>query len=92
VDTGSPIGRVDLEMVEDGSVYISWMEAKDEIGQIMVAHYSSAGELIGRFVLADNRSDRASGFPRMTINGNELIVAWRDTMNEPKIFTGKVRI
>lgn len=92
IDNGHPIGRLDMEMIEDGSVYISWMEAQGEIGQIMLAHYSGAGDLIDQFVLADNRSDRASGFPRMTRRGKDLIVAWRDIMNEPKILTARIGI
>lgn len=87
VDMGSPIGRLDMVMMNDGSVYVSWMEAEDEIGQILVAHYSNTGKMIEQMVIANNRSDRASGFPRITLNGSNIIVAWRDMMNEPKIAT-----
>jgi len=92
IDNGYPIGRIDMQMIDDLSVYITWMEARDEIAQIMVAHYTGTGILMDQFELTENKSDRASGFPRMGSNGDKVIIVWRDMTSEPEIKSAFIKI
>jgi hypothetical protein len=92
IDLGNAIGRIDMVMVEDGSVYLTWMEATGEQGQLILAHYNKEGQLINQSTIAENRSDRASGFPRMARTEDFLFIAWRDINTEPGIKTIRVKI
>ncbi len=80
VDDGDPSGRVDLLMLADGSVLVSWLERTGgEWAEVRVRHVTAdgtAGESLG---VSASSSERASGFPRMiqTPDGT-VLVAWTD--------------
>ncbi len=74
VDEKSAIGRVDIAMIDDKCVMVSWMEGT-EIKAIKV--YSD-GRLESSVTIASTSESRSSGFPQMTKSGNQLIFAWTD--------------
>ena len=73
IDEHSPIGRVDVELVEDGAV-VSWME-----GSALMAARISHTALIERYLITNSSSSRSSGFPQMELMGDTLIFAWTDS-------------
>lgn len=73
VDHGKAVGRVDLVMMEDGSIFVSWMEATE----IMVAKVNEKGVEWSTPVHAST-SARSTGFPQLTRSQNRLIFAWTD--------------
>ena len=82
VDAGSPMGRVDLAMLGDGSAAIVWMEAKSE-GQeagIYARRVWPNGTLSAPGLLANSSQARASGFPRLAVrNDREVLVTFTET-------------
>lgn len=82
LDDGHPIGRVDMEMLVDGSVIISWLEDTGVTGEIRVKHLDADGKERNAFVVAKTDVSRASGFPRMARQGNKLVFTWRDVRDE----------
>lgn len=74
VDEGSAIGRVDVVMMEDKSIIVSWMEGT----MIKAAKVYSDGRLEPSVIIASSSESRSSGFPQMTKSGNRLIFAWTD--------------
>ena len=94
IDDGHPIGRVDIEMLDDGSAIVSWVEDTGVTGEIRVKHLDAEGNELDAFVLAKTSVSRASGFPQMTRQGNKLIFAWRDVRDEdnPVIKTAVYRL
>lgn len=74
VDEGSPIGRVDVVMLDEDHSLVSWME-NAEIKVIKIDHTGTKGQSI---TIASSSTSRSSGFPQMTKAGNEIIFAWTD--------------
>lgn len=74
VDQGKPIGRVDLEWLDDDAVFVLWMEGPS----IMGAKVEPAG-LIWSMKIGESSEARSSGFPQVTrTNNDQLILAWTD--------------
>ena len=78
IGEGNTIGRVDIEMLDDKSAMVSWME-----GTVIKAVKVNADGTKGTPILIASSSDsRASGFPQMTKSKDRLIFAWTDSQDK----------
>jgi hypothetical protein len=80
VDDGNPGGRVDVLLLEDGSALVSWLE-RGAAGQaeVRARRIWSDGRAGPPATVATSSDARASGFPRMAVDGTgSLVVAWTD--------------
>lgn len=75
VDEGRPIGRVDIELLDDRTAMVSWMEGTE----IKVAKVRSDGTKEPSIAIATSSESRSSGFPQMAKVGDQLIFAWTDS-------------
>lgn len=75
IDEGKAIGRVDLVMLDEHSVMVSWMEGSTI--KAMKVHNDGTKE--PPVVIAESSDARSSGFPQMTKAGNKLLFAWTDS-------------
>ncbi|NOS92625.1 MAG: exo-alpha-sialidase, partial [Cyclobacteriaceae bacterium] len=73
VDKGNPIGRVDLEWLDNEAAFVIWMENST----IMGARVEPTG-VVWRINISASSEARSSGFPQVTRHKNQLIVAWTD--------------
>jgi hypothetical protein len=73
IDQDKPIGRIDLEMLEDGSVFVLWMER----AVIMGARVGEHG-IEWSVPISASSEARSSGFPQVTRSGKLLVLAWTD--------------
>jgi len=78
VDDGRPVGRVDIEMLADGSALVSWLEARQQGGEVLARRVQRSGRMSRPWVVARTSEERAAGFPRMARIGDNLIFAWVD--------------
>ena len=76
IDNGKPLGRVDVVLLSDNEVLISWMEATEKGAVIKAAKVDSKGKTGEDFVIAASKDSRQSGFPRMVKSGNQIVFAW----------------
>jgi len=76
IDEGLPMGRVDIERLDDGSVLVTWLEASDDRARVLVRRVSPRGGVGEAVVITETDGARASGFPRMVRLGSELLFAW----------------
>ncbi|MCG8469112.1 MAG: glycoside hydrolase [Gemmatimonadetes bacterium] len=76
VDEGGPIGRVDIERLDDGSAVVVWLEASGDRSRVLARRVTPTGETGPTLVVSETSSERASGFPRMTRVHDELLLAW----------------
>ena len=76
VDEGTPIGRVDVELLEDGTAIVTWLEASGDEPRVLARRVSPDGSLGPTLVVTETSGARASGFPRVTRLGRELLFAW----------------
>lgn len=76
VDAGRPLGRVDIELLGDGSAMVAWLETTDNAAEVRVRRVRQNGRADAAFPVAETAQARSSGFPRMARVGNELLIAW----------------
>lgn len=74
IDSGNTIGRVDLVMIDESNVVVSWMEG----AEIKATKVNKEGVKENAMTIASTSESRSSGFPQMTKSGNQLIFAWTD--------------
>jgi len=75
VDEGSPIGRVDIVLLDEQTAMVSWMEGTE----IKATKARSDGTKEQSITIATSSESRSSGFPQMTKSGGKLIFAWTDS-------------
>lgn len=80
VDAGRPLGRVGMVGDGTGGVVVSWLvylEGKDgNQGEVRLRRVSSGGRMGEAVAVATTSGSRASGFPRLTLHGERLYLAW----------------
>ena len=75
-------GRVDVEMLEDGSAVALWIEFADKRSQIKMRRVDPSGARSPAITVAGLGDDRASGYPRLARHDNELVLAWTESTGE----------
>jgi len=74
IDEGHAIGRVDIVMIDERTAAVSWMEGSE----IKLAKIFSDGTKESSMSIGSTSESRSSGFPQMTLKGNQLLFAWTD--------------
>jgi hypothetical protein len=76
LDDVASLGRVDVELLDDGSALASWVEFSDR-SHFKVRRITASGQRSAAVEVPG--AGRVSGYPRMTRAGDELILAWTET-------------
>ena len=92
VDDGRPLGRVDVVLLAGGDVVVSWLEQAGGGAEVRARRLTSAGERGPALTLAASSEARSSGFPRLERSGREVIVAWRDAADPPRVRTAVLEL
>ena len=90
VDSGRPLGRTDVLLLDDGSALVTWLEEEGAgtAAAIMGRRVRPNGAMGEARRLAGSESARASGFPRIARFGAEsVLLAWTDPAGD-----GRVRV
>jgi hypothetical protein len=85
VDEGSPVGRVEVQMLGDGSALVCWLERTAKGGEIKARRVRPDGSRDQALTIAVAGVARATGFPRMTRAGDEIIFAWTDASSPSRV-------
>lgn len=72
-------GRVDVELLPDGSAAASWIELADGRATLMVRRLSPEGTRSAAVAVATLEGSRTSGYPRIAGAEDALMFAWTDT-------------
>ena len=91
VDTGSPAGRVDVVLLSEQELIVSWLETTENEAEIRIRKVRSDGQFSQARTVARTSGSRASGFPRMAFNGQELIFAWTEVGEPPRVRVASAR-
>jgi len=86
------VGRADLLFGAEGSVYVSWMNRTNELGNILIREVRADGELGEPIRAGVTSSSRSSGFPRIKLDGDEIFVAWTQTEPQLRIRTARIPV
>ncbi|HSG41401.1 MAG TPA: exo-alpha-sialidase, partial [Thermoanaerobaculia bacterium] len=76
VDANKPIGRVDLVLDGNGSAIVSWGAADGDGAEIRLRRVGPKGRMGPPHSVAATSAARSSGFPRMVLQGDRIILAW----------------
>jgi hypothetical protein len=82
IDTGKPLGRVDVLLLDKSKALVSWMEDTNGVGEIKIVVSQSDGSKTTERVIATTGKNRKSGFPRIAKIGNTVMVAWTEVEGE----------
>jgi hypothetical protein len=76
VDGGDPLGRVALRLLPDGGLAVAWLEKVDAGAEVRVRRVDPQEGPAAEVVVGLTEAARTSGFPRMALLGERLIVGW----------------
>ena len=76
LDDAGSLGRVDIELLDDGSAVASWVEYRKESSELRLRLISREGARSRPVTVSPVGGGRAAGFPRMARDGDELVFAW----------------
>ena len=90
VDDGGTLGRVDLELLPDGSALATWIEfaaVNSEGGksasqsQFRARRIEKTGARSAPVTIAGIAGSRSSGYPRAAISNGEVVFAWTESID-----------
>ena len=76
VDLGNPVGRVDVELLEDGTALVSWVEWVDGNEALLLCRAEKQSGCVSQEVLATNTAGASVNFPSMARLGRDIFIAW----------------
>ena len=93
IDEGNPVGRVDVELDDDGDAVVSWLEfASEQQADVRLRRVGVDDAPSRSIVVARTSGARASGFPRMSVSGNHLVLAWTEAGTPSRIRLARTRL
>jgi hypothetical protein len=92
VDGGSPLGRVDVELLPDGSAVVLWLEAAKGSGALQARRVFADGRRGPAVRVAGVSADRSSGHSRIVRSGDELYFAWREPAPASRVVAAVGRV
>jgi hypothetical protein len=92
IDDVGAVGRVDVELLADGSAAVTWIEFADQRSTFRIRRAERTGSRSASLAVSAIASGRSSGYPRLARRGNELIFAWTDAGDRPQVRTAVARL
>ncbi len=79
LDEAGSLGRVDVELLADGSALATWIEFDNQRAQFRARVIQASGTTLPAVTIAGIEGSRASGYPRVARHGDELVFAWTES-------------
>jgi hypothetical protein len=79
IDDGGTLGRVDIEMLADGSALATWIEFSDQRAQFRARRIERNGTRSAPATIAGIAGARSSGYPRAAVANGEVVFAWTES-------------
>jgi hypothetical protein len=92
VDAGSPLGRVDTVLLEDGSALVVWLEQDEANAGVMSRRVEADGTVGAPVRIGASQALRAAGFPRIQRIGDHLYVAWTEPGESSEIRLAQISL
>jgi hypothetical protein len=90
VSDARPLGRVDVVALPGGQAVVSWLERVGEEAELRLQRFGLRGAEGPALTVATTSIARQSGFPRLERTGRELVVAWTEVGEPPRMRTATV--
>lgn len=85
------VGYVDVILVSEDRAFVTWMVDMNERIDLVGREATSSGVLTEPVVLASTSRGR-TGFPRMARSGDEILLAWNEKGDSPKVRVARAMI
>jgi hypothetical protein len=92
LDDAGSLGRVDIELLDDGSAVASWVEYAEGRTDFRVRRIERSGMRSAPVNVAAVSGGRASGIPRMARRGDELVFAWSESATPEGDDSGSLKV
>ena len=79
VDDGGSLGRVDIELLPDGSALATWIEFANQSAQFRARRIERNGTRSAPVTIAGIAGSRSSGYPRAAVANGEVVFAWTES-------------
>ncbi len=79
LDARSAIGRVDIDLLPDGSAVATWIEFASSGSQFTARRVHPSGRTSDIVTVSAIDGARSSGYPRVARAGDELVFAWTES-------------
>jgi hypothetical protein len=79
IDDGGSLGRVDIELLADGSALATWIEFADQRAQFRARRIERNGTRSAPITIAGIAGSRSSGYPRAAVANGEVVFAWTES-------------
>jgi len=78
VSENHAMGRVDVQLLNEGEAIVSWMESHDDSAQLRAVKVYRDGTLGKKHLISKMAVSRQSGFPQMEQVGDKIFFAWTE--------------
>ena len=92
VDEVGAVGRVDVELLADGSAAVTWIEFAEQRSEFRIRRAERGGSRTPSMAVSAIAAGRSSGYPRMARRGNELLFAWVEAGETPRVRTAVAQL
>jgi len=92
IDDVGAVGRVDVELLADGSAAVTWIELAEQRSEFRIRRAERSGARSPSKAVSGIAAGRSSGYPRLTRRGNELLFAWVDTGEKSRVRTAVAQL
>lgn len=86
----TPLGRVDVEMLDDMTALVSWLDETEAGASIQIAKVHREKGILAQRKIIDTNAGRRSGFPQMCVYENAIYIAWTDISQGSQIAFSKL--
>jgi hypothetical protein len=86
VDAGSPAGRVDVQLLDDGDALVTWLENQPD-PSLRVRRVSKDGTTTSAHKVHAMAKERPSGFPHVVVSGSQVVFAWTEPGTPSRVRT-----
>jgi hypothetical protein len=92
IDDVGAVGRVDVELLADGSAAVTWIEFANQHSEFRIRRAERSGSRTASQAVSGIASGRSSGYPRLARRGNELVFAWVESGEKPQVRTAVAQL
>ena len=92
IDDVGAVGRVDIELLGDGSAAVTWIEFAEQRSAFRIRRAERGGSRSSSIAVSGIAAGRSSGYPRLARRGNELLFAWVEAGETPRVRTAVAQL
>ena len=92
IDDVGAVGRVDVELLADGSAAVTWIEFANQRSELRIRRAERGGGRSPSLAVSAIAAGRSSGYPRLSRRGNDLLFAWVEAGEKPQVRTAVARL